>query len=212
MRGETTCPRCGRELRPPNVWSSDWDCPVHGPVLPLQPITKPSIDLVDYVGRRALVPLWVPWPLPPGWLVTGIAHAGDERTGIRAAAVACSGPNPLGGAGEMVLIAEEPGVGLGARYGGLDSPDPGVGFGLGPPSAKIEVAGHPAPLWVVDGKPGRAVFVGEARGLWLWAVFWPDTAGHLVAENLILADMRELGAETEMVPFGALSPRLTELE
>jgi hypothetical protein len=185
---------------------------VHGPVLPLQPVVQPSADLADHVVRRSLVPLWVPWPLPAGWLVTGIAHAGDERTGIRAAAVACSGPNPLGGAGELVLVAEEPGIGLGARYGGLDSPDPGTGFDVGPPSGKIEVAGHPAPLWVIRGAPGRAIYVGEARGLWLWAVFWPDTAGHLVAENLILADMRDLGQETELIPFGALTPRLTATE
>jgi hypothetical protein len=199
-------------LRSPNVWSSDWSCPAHGPVLPLAPVRQPSVDLVEHVLLRTRVPLWLPWPLPPGWLVTGIAHAGDERTGIRAAAVACSGPNPLGGAGELVLIAEEPGIGLGARYGGLDGPDPGEGFDVGPASAKIEVGGHPTPLWVISGKSDRAVFVGEARGLWLWLVFWPDTAGHLVADSPILVDMRDLGAETELVPFGALTPRLTTRE
>jgi hypothetical protein len=156
--------------------------------------------------------MWVPWPLPPGWLVTGIAHAVDERMGIRAVAVACSGPNPLGGAGEMVLTAEEPGVGLGARYGGLEGTDVGAGFDLRTPATKIEIAGHPTPLWMIDGKPGRATFIGEARGLWLWIVFWPDTAGHLVAEHLVLADMRDLGAEAELIPFGALTPRLTALE
>ena len=64
---------------------------------------------------RAL-PLWCPWPLPPGWTLTGVAWAGDDRTGVRATAVACSGPAPLGGGpADLVFVAEEPGVGLGTR-------------------------------------------------------------------------------------------------
>jgi hypothetical protein len=181
---------------------------VHGAVLPLQPVVQPTADVVWHVASQALAPLWLPWPLPPGWLVTGVGHAGDERTGIRATVVACSGPNPLGGAGEMVLVAEELGVGLGARYAGLPGPDPGYGFDTRPPAAKVDAAGHPTPLWVIDGTGDRAVFVGEARALWLWAVLWPDTAGHLLAEELALADVRDLGHEIDMLPFGALTPRL----
>jgi hypothetical protein len=67
----------------------------------------------------------MPWPLPVGWLFTGVAYAGDDRHGGRATAVACSGPGPLGGMGELILVAEELGVGLGARYAGVDGPDPG---------------------------------------------------------------------------------------
>ena len=32
--------------------------------------------------------------------------------------------------------------------------------------------------------PGRAVFAGEVKGLWLWVVLWPDTAGTLLVEPL----------------------------
>lgn len=48
----------------------------------------------------------------------GGASAGDERTGARATAVALAGPSPLGGPADLVLVAEEPGVGLGARLAG----------------------------------------------------------------------------------------------
>jgi hypothetical protein len=159
--------------------------------------------------RQSRVPVWMPWPLPNGWLFTGIAHVGDDRSGIRAAAVACSGPGPLGGPGELVLVAEELGVGLGARYAGLPGPDPGPSVCVDTAAhAKIHAAGHPTPLWYVPGPADRAVFVGEAYGLWLWAVLWPDGVAHMMYDNLALADLREVGAELEMLPYGALSPRI----
>ena len=125
-----TCPRCGRTLQQPTAWSSAWRCDWHGEVHPLLPAFSPSRDGLDGLLRRfrpgtAGVPAWLPWPLPVGWLVTGFAGAGDERTGIRACAVALSGPNPLGGPADMVVVAEEPGVGLGAALAGLDGVDPG---------------------------------------------------------------------------------------
>lgn len=209
MRGEPTCPRCGAVLQPPGLWSSDWQCPVHGAVLPLQPVVRPSPQVVAAAAGQAVVPVWLPWPLPRGWLVTGVAHAGDERTGARAVAVACSGPNPVGGMGEMVLVAEEPGVGLGARYAGLDGPDPGAGWADTAPQAKVHAAGHPCPLWWVDGAPERAVYVGEAAGCWLWTVLWPDSAGALLLEDLALTDLRDVQGEIALLPVGALTPRLS---
>jgi hypothetical protein len=157
------------------------------------------------------VPAWVPWPLPVGWVVTGITGAGDERSGIRATVVACSGPAPLGGGGDLFFIAEEPGVGLGARYAGLPGPDPGDAVSAAKPAhAKLHAAGHPTAMWCVGGPSDRAVFVGEALGLWLWAVLWPEAAGCLLYEELHLADLREAGLEVALLPFGALSPRLVE--
>ena len=88
-----------------------------------------------YRPGTAGVPVWLPWPLPLGWLVAGFAGVGDERTGVRACAVALAGPNPLGGPADMVVVAEEPGIGLGAALAGLDSVDPGAGFGSAPPIA-----------------------------------------------------------------------------
>jgi hypothetical protein len=208
MKGQPTCPRCGSPLHAPGLWSSAWQCPVHGEVLPLQPVVQPTPEIVAAGAADARVPVWVPWPLPYGWVVTGLARAGDERTGARAVAVACSGPNPVGGMGELVVVAEEAGVGLGARYAGIPGPDPGEGTIAGAPHAKLHAAGHPCPLWWVDGAGNRAVYVGESHGCWLWTVLWPETAGTLLLEDLILADLRDMANEIPVVPFGALSPRL----
>ena len=152
------------------------------------------------------MPVWLPWPLPLGWLVAGFAGAGDERTGVRACAVALSGPNPLGGPADMVVVAEEPGIGLGAALAGLDSVDPGAGFGSAPPVATASFGNHDFPLWQVD-SPDRAVFAGEVKGLWLWLVLWPDTAGTLLVEPIALRDLRDPGQDLDL-PFGAASPRL----
>ncbi|MGN6245824.1 MAG: DUF6758 family protein [Motilibacteraceae bacterium] len=208
MKGQPSCPRCGAALHAPGLWSSAWQCDAHGQVCPLQPLHQPSTEVLDAVVARARVPVWLPWPLPHGWVVTGVAEAGDERTGGCAIAVACSGPNPLGGGGDLVLVAEEPGVGLGARYAGLPGPDPGTELGRGAPQAKLHVGGHDCPLWVVDGGEGRAAYAGEAMGQWLWAVLWPDSAAALLLEDLHLADLRDVRSEVPLVPLGALSPRL----
>src|SRR5260370_1069376 len=95
------CPRCGRTLHEPTAWSSAWRCDWHGEVHPLLPAFSPSQDGLDgllriYRPDTAGVPVWLPWPLPAGWLVAGFAGAGDERSGVRACAVALAGPNPRG--------------------------------------------------------------------------------------------------------------------
>ena len=209
MRGNPRCPRCSGALHPPGLWSSDWVCDQHGPVAPLQPIGQPSSDVAHAVADSASVPVWLPWPLPRGWLVTGVASAGDERTGARATALACSGPAPLGGVAEVILVAEEPGVGLAARYAGLTGPDPGAIPDDRPCDAKITAAGHPTALWAWEGAANdRSVYVGEALGCWLWVVAWPDSAGFLLVDDFTLLDLRGTGHELD-IPCGALSPRLT---
>jgi len=181
-------------------------------VHPLQPVIPPSVEALDVVVHRTQVPVWMPWPLPVGWLFTGVGCAGDDRSGGRATAVACTGPGPLGGMGELILVAEELGVGLGAWYAGIDGPDPGPYMNVEKPAeAKVLAAGRPTPLWHVAGGPDdRAVFAGEALGLWLWAVVWPEQSGLLMYDELVLTDLRDAGAEVELVPCGALSPRLLQ--
>jgi hypothetical protein len=201
-----TCPRCGGQVREPSAWSSAWQCDLHGEVHPVRAVHTPSVEGLDGVLRDAQVPVWLPWPLPAGWLVTGFATAGDERTGTRGCAVALTGPNPVGGPGEMLLISEELGVGLGARLGGLDGPDPGDGFAAGPPQAFVQYGNHEFPLWHVAA-PDRAVYAGEMSGHWLWLVLWPDTAGMLLVEPLPLRDLRDPGLDLDL-PFGAQSPLL----
>lgn len=107
----------------------------------------------------------------------------------------------------MVLVAEEPGIGLGAYFADLAAPDPGRGFDAGVPHARVEALGHPLPLWSVDAGPERAVYVGEALACWLWIVLWPASAGVLMLEDLTLIDLREVGHDFEL-PYGELSPYL----
>jgi hypothetical protein len=179
---------------------------LHGEIHPLFPARVPTTDGLHALVRQARVPVWVPWPLPTGWLVSGFTGAGDERTGRRASAVSLSGPNPLGGPADMLIVAEEPGVGLGAGLAGLPGPDPGDGFAASQPHATVKVDNHDAPLWLVEAD-GKAVFVGEVAANWVWLVLWPDTAGTLLIEPLPLRDLRDPTQELD-VPFGALSPRL----
>lgn len=161
--------------------------------------------------EQALVldlPLWLPWPLPPGWLVTGLGWVGDTQT-QRATVLACSGPNPVGGDADLLLVAEEPGTGLGGGYAGLDSPHPGAEVGDGPPHARIGADGHQVSMWwVSSAAPDRAVYAGEAGGRWLWLILHPESAGTLMMERLSLADVRALGHEVELLAYGALSSRL----
>jgi hypothetical protein len=201
------CPRCSRPVQGPTAWSSAWRCDWHGEVHPLLPAFNSSREGLDGLLRIAGVPVWLPWPLPAGWLVAGFAGAGDERTGARACAVAVCGPNPLmGGPADMLVVAEEPGVGLGAALAGLDSVDPGADFGCAPSVATVSFGNHEFPLWQVE-SPDRAVFAGEIKGHWLWLVLWPDTAGVLLLEPIELRDLRDPGQDMDL-PFGATSPHL----
>jgi hypothetical protein len=193
-------------VQKPSAWSSAWQCAWHGEVYPLRPSYRPSRDGMAGLLRTAEIPVLVPWPLPAAWLVTGFAGAGDERTGTRASVVALSGPNPVGGPGDWLIVAEEPGVGLGAGLAGLNGPDPGDGFAASPPDALAHFEGHDVPLWNVAA-PGRAAYAGELKGGWLWMVLWPQTAGLLLVEPLYLRDLRDRLQDLD-VPFGAPSPRL----
>jgi hypothetical protein len=200
------------------VWSSAWRCDLHGEIDPLRPACRPSPEALAGLVKSAQVPVWVPWPLPYGWLVTGFSGAGDERTGARGTAVALSGPNPIGGPADLIVIAEEPGVGLGAGLAGLSGPDPGAGFARGPSHASVRVGSHDAPLWLVERERGQAlpqglagdscaVFAGEVAGGWVWLVLWPDSAGLMLVESLGLLDLREIAGPLGL-PFGAQTTRL----
>jgi len=145
-------------------------------------------------GDDGTMPVWVPWPLPSGWTMTGAAWAGDDRTGVRATGVALTGPAPLqDGPADMVVVAEEPGVGLGAGLAGVPGPDLGPALSpvveSSPADAKVRVGAHPSPLWAVPSAPDRSAYVGAARGRWLSVITWPASAGYLLAEELVLADL-----------------------
>lgn len=188
--------------------SSSWECERHGAVQPLHRWPKLTGEVLASAAARAAVPLWAPLPLLPGWTVAGLALAGDERSGARATALAMSGPCPLGGPADMLLVAEEPGVGLGARYAGVGSIDPGDVVLQGPPDAKVEAAGHPTALWRCDSAADRIAFVGEALGVWLYAVLWPPAAELVLIEEVVLHDLRADRSLALDLPVGAPTPRL----
>lgn len=209
MKGDPCCPRCGSPVRPPGPESTSWQCDLHGSVYPLAPLAQPTVGVVEAVLRDARVPAWLPWPLLAGWRFAGIAEAGEPGSGARAIATAFSGPSPLGGNADLVLVAEEPGIGLGARYAGLAGPDPGPLDDETAAHAKVHAAGHPTAMWCVPSAPAdRAAFVGEALGRWLWAVLWPAEAAHLMYDSVVLVNLRDAGAELDLLPFGRLSSRL----
>jgi len=158
------------------------------------------------LATTSTVPVWLPEPMPVHWYVSGVGWAGDERTGPRATAFAASGPSPLVGPAEMVLVSETPRVGLGARLAGVTGPDPDPSPGA--PEAKVEAAGHPTPMWPLDVPPDRAGFVGEARGVWLWLVLWPADAALLLLEHLVLRDLRDDPTLGRRSFFGATSEHL----
>jgi len=206
MSRPALCPRCDGPLRAPDLWSSEWRCERHGPVVPWHAGAHVVPEALHQVARQAGVPVWSVWPAPPGWTLAGHGHCGDDRGPHAATAVAFAGPAPLGGLAELVLVAEEPGVGLGARFAGVDAVDPGLP--LGGAEEKIIVAGHDTPLWRCETPADRTAYVGEAGGVWLWAVLWPADAGYLLLEHVELVDLREEPAR--LAPAGAPSPRLRE--
>lgn len=184
--------------------SSDWECSRHGRVHPYSPHRLEGLPTVTTTSR---VPVWAPMPLLAQWTVGGLGACGDERTGATGTVVAFMGPSPLGGPADLLLVAEEPGVGLGARIAGRDGQDPGASV-AGAPDGKILVAGHLTALWRCDSADDRVAFVGEASGVWLWAVLWPPAAELILLEHVELHDLRHEAHAAAVLPVGAASPRL----
>jgi hypothetical protein len=208
MTVPSVCPRCSGPLRPPGLMSSDWECAAHGAVQPYAVAPRASAEGLQQLAARAKVPVWSPLPLLPGWTLAGLAWAGDDRSGARASAVALGGPSPVGGPADLVLVAEEPGTGLGARLAGTVGVDAGE-LVHGAPDAKVLAAGHPTPLWAVPSAQDRVAFVGEALGVWLWAVLWPPAAELVLLEHVELHDVRHDAHAALDLPVGAPTTRLT---
>jgi Family of unknown function (DUF6758) len=200
------CPRCGEAVEPPNLASSDWRCDRHGAVSPLYGPRLVTPELLATVASSGGVPMWLPWPLPAGWVATGAVLVGSNPGSLVAAGVVCSGPGARSGPAELVLVSEDPGVGLGAGYARLPGPDAGPSVFAGAPTTRVLVGQHETPLWEVGGPPDRSIYVGEADGRWLWAIAWPMEVGLVLHDGLTLVDLRDPGLTLD-IPSGALSPR-----
>lgn len=183
--------------------SSDWSCHTHGRV---SPYFGGRPEGLEHVRGHARVPVWAPRPLH-GWTLGGVGWCGDDRSGATATLLAMAGPSPVGGPADLVLVAEEPATGLGSRMAGIPDVDPGD-LAVGAPEAKILAAGHPTPLWRSRSADDRVAFVGEALGVWLWAIVWPPPAELLLMEQIDLHDLRHASNGLADLPIGAPSPRL----
>jgi hypothetical protein len=211
-----TCPRCGAIARQPGLYANAWHCDEHGEVTPVGPAKAPTADLIHRVSRDSRVPVWVPHPMPEHWVLSGLQWAGDEVSGTVACVVAVSGPHPMpevvdeDPSADLMLIAEQPGIGLGAHLAGLHGVDAGPLLQEkvlhDPAEIKLDAGGHEVPLWSVPVESGIA-YVGEASGVWLWLLAWPATAAVVLLTRFSLIDMRERGEDVDL-PCGALTPRL----
>lgn len=205
MTAPRQCPRCGHPVR--QLPDGRWWCSTDGAVAPLREAQPPSVHALLQHLADANFPTWLPWPMPAQWLVAGVARAGEPQ--VQATVTACVAPDLLGGLADLVVVCEEPGVGLGARYAGAPGLDVGHEITGSPPTNRIDVAGHATPLWWVSGGAERDIFVGEASGRWLWVVAWPATAGALITDMLTFADLADLAGHLELIPLTGLSQRLS---
>ena len=198
------CSRCGAPVA--QLPDAQWWCDTDGAVVPLGDVEEPSIFAMLAHLEGVAFPTWLPWPMPAHWSLAGIARAGE--TDVQATVSGFVAPDPLGGVADLVVVCEEPGVGLGARFAGAPGLDVGREISGSPASTRLTVDGHATPLWWVPSDADRDVFVGEASGRWLWLVAWPASAGVLIAEVEALVDLRDLSDQLELIPLSGRSQRL----
>ncbi len=205
MRLEPGCPRCSAAV---TGTGSSWICATHEAIVPLWQVVEPDYDaFAEYLVLSRPLPTWVPWPLPDGWQVTDFGCVAQEEARPQAAYVTCTGPSELDGVVEVTVVTEEPGVGLGARIGGVPYTDPGREVGEGTPPARIRVDGNTVPMWLVGtdedgGALDRAVLAGEALGRWIWLVLRPASAALSLHEMAPIHDVSGLGPQLVSLPFG----------
>ena len=209
MRAE--CPRCPTEV---TEEAGQWSCPMHGPTPALWRPEEPSYDmLVEHLETAGGLPSWVPWPLPPGWVVLDFG-AVRSATAAVATVVSCGGMTETDGPVTMTVVTEEPGVGLGARVAGVVHDDPGAHTQGRPVQTWIRAGGASVALWLLsttaEGAAGpaqedpwdRAVLVGEAQGRWLWLTVTPASAALGLDGWGDLVDLGGRGPELVDLPFG----------
>ncbi len=201
------CPRCPTPPARTGDGVPGWSCPEHGVITPLWRPEEASYDgFVDHLTLAGGFPTYLPWPLGPGWRVTdfGVVEGSASFTSV-------SGTSDLDGPVDVLIVAEEAGIGLGARCAGTRHDDPGPEIGDGPPATKVRVEQKSVPLWPVStsgtaGEWDRSVVAGEAGGRWLWLVLRPASAMLLLREEWILRNVATMGPALLDVPFGGPKP------
>ena len=207
---DPVCVRCGGPVGTSGAdGGASWSCPTHGTVEPLHaPLPAEHHHLWD-VASSSAVPVWMPVPLPQGWTASGVRRTGGTGQ-ARAVAVSFQGPGVASRVAELVIVSEEPGVGLGAAYAGIDGTDPGPEITSLPRDTSLHAGRFPTSLWSLP-VSDRSAYVGEAYGCWLWIITWPVTEWMVVHDALSLHDLRVVDVRTRLteVPVSALTPRLS---
>ncbi|QZY30770.1 hypothetical protein K6T13_05050 [Nocardioides coralli] len=188
------------------------ECPVHGAQPRLWRPRVPAYEaFAEHLRTAGRFPTLLPWPLSPGWSVSdfGVVVDGADRT--LATVTCCSGTTEVDGRVDVLVVAEEAGVGLGGRCAGLPGADPGADFGQGPPAARLRVGSQSVPVWPVStshaaGDLDRSVVAGEADGRWLWLVMHPASAILLLQEEWLLRDVSGIGPPLVELPFSGPGP------
>jgi hypothetical protein len=208
MSLDVACPRCREAVERVGKGAR---CPVHGTIPALWLPGEPSYaEFTDHLRVAGDFPTYLPWPMSPGWAVTefGVVTARSGRP--MATITCCSGTSELDGPVDAFVVAEEAGVGLGARCAGLVGDDPGAELGEGPPPIKVRIASQTVPMWPVStsrtGDFDRSVVAGEAGGRWLWLALRPASAMLLLRDDWILRDVSGVGAPLVEMPFGGPRP------
>jgi hypothetical protein len=210
---DAVCPRCPR---PVTRDTAGWTCRDHGSVDPLWRPAEASYDaFVAHLERAGDFPTLLPWPLGPGWHVSGFGVVGEEGDDAHATVTVCSGSSAADGPVDVLVVTEEPGTGVGARVARLGSETPGD-VAQDPPLTRVWVEQVSVPMWPVStsaapaapGQPelDRFVLVGETSGRWLWLVIRPASAMLLLRDEWILRDASALGPPLVEVAFGGPDP------
>lgn len=203
------CPRCTSSVAEEG---DGWACLDHGAVLPFwQPGAATYESFAEHLAMSLDMPTYLPWPMGPDWSVARFGSVGAPGRPTRATAVACAGSTLLDGPVEVTIVAEEPGVALGARIMGTHHDDPGDEIGSGQPQVKVLIDHREVPLWAVstslaDPEFDRTVFAGEAQGRWLWLMLRPAAAALLLRDDWILADVTNAGPQLVEMSFGGALP------
>lgn len=210
----TECPRCPTPLETPvEAAGNGWACPEHGPTPALRRPDEASYDrFAEVLAAAGDFPVYLPWPMSPGWSVTDFAVVGERDA--RATLTCSSGTSALDGPVDVFVVSEESGTGLGARCAGTLHLDPGPEIGNGPPTVRVRIESQSVPLWAVstasaadsDPELDRSVVAGEAHGRWLWVVLRPASAILLLRDEWILRDVSGMGPPLVEMPFGGPQP------
>ncbi|MDN5892576.1 MAG: hypothetical protein L0H93_01005 [Nocardioides sp.] len=201
------CPRC-----PSAVTESGgiWACSHHGTVPPLWRTSESSYDAFGaHLGRAEGFPTYLPWPMRPAWRVTDFGVVTADK-GAQATLTAVAGVTEHDGPVEVVVVSEEPGIGLGARCAGTVHSDPGAEIAGSPPTVRVRIDSQSVPLWAIgtaeEAGVDRSVVAGEAGGRWLWLVIRPASAIMLLRTDWRLADVSGMGVPLLELPFGGPPP------